>query len=67
MPEFDQDELAEVLGRNRVGFGRLFGSQARDKARSGSDVDIAVLISSLKLLRPETSRQVTDILTFRNF
>jgi hypothetical protein len=35
MPEFDQDELEEVLGRNRVGFACLFGS--RQEIRPDSD------------------------------
>lgn len=45
MLEFDQPGLAEVLGRNKVVFAYLFGSQARGQAGSGSDVDIAVYLN----------------------
>lgn len=44
VPEFDQKELVEVLGRKRVIFAYLFGSQARGQSGPGSDVDIAVYL-----------------------
>lgn len=45
MFRFDQSELAQVLGRNKVTFAYLFGSQARGETGPRSDLDIAVYLN----------------------
>ncbi len=45
MDRFDQTELVEVLGRSKVVFAYLFGSQARGEVGPRSDLDIAVYLN----------------------
>lgn len=44
-----------LSGRREVLFARLFGSRANDRARPGSDVDLAVLLSPEIAARPRDS------------